>query len=203
MTSNDSTTDRTPAANDLSIGCILGEQIAFHWTQQIRPRLDGLTDEEYLFDPTTDHDIWTVHPRRDDLPEGWIQGGSGDLVIDFVHPEPEPAPFTTIAWRLGHVIVGVLAMRNHSHFGGPDADYMTWDYAATAEDALAQLDAEYGRWIEGIRGWSDDDLAQPVGEAEGPYAELPRADLVAHIHRELIHHLSEVALLRDLYAHTR
>ena len=28
------------------------------------------------------------------------------------------------------------------------------------------------------------------------------ADLVLHIHRELIHHLSEVCLLRDLYLHT-
>lgn len=29
------------------------------------------------------------------------------------------------------------------------------------------------------------------------------ADLVLHIHRELIHHLSEVGLLRDLYLHTK
>jgi hypothetical protein len=29
------------------------------------------------------------------------------------------------------------------------------------------------------------------------------ADLVLHIHRELIHHLSEVCLLRDLYLHTK
>lgn len=28
------------------------------------------------------------------------------------------------------------------------------------------------------------------------------AELVLHIHRELIHHLSEVCLLRDLYPHT-
>jgi hypothetical protein len=27
------------------------------------------------------------------------------------------------------------------------------------------------------------------------------AELVLHIHRELIHHLSEVCLLRDLYLH--
>lgn len=188
---------------DVRIQCILGEQIHHHWTEQIRPRLEGLTDEEYLFDPTTDGDIWTVHPRRDDAPEELIQGGFGETVIDFAFPEPDPAPFTTIAWRLGHVIVGVLAMRSHAHFGGPEADYMTWDYAATAEEALAQLDAEYARWTEGVRTWTDDDLAQPAGPAEGPYAELTRADLVAHIHRELIHHLAEVALLRDLYAHTR
>jgi hypothetical protein len=30
-----------------------------------------------------------------------------------------------------------------------------------------------------------------------------QADLVLHIHRELIHHLSEVCLLRDLYLHTK
>ena len=28
------------------------------------------------------------------------------------------------------------------------------------------------------------------------------ADLVLHIHRELIHHLAELALLRDLYLRT-
>jgi hypothetical protein len=28
------------------------------------------------------------------------------------------------------------------------------------------------------------------------------ADLVLHIHRELIHHRSEICLLRDLYLHT-
>ena len=56
-----------------------------------------------------------------------------------------PAPSTSIAWRLGHVIVGVLAVRSHSHFGGPPADYMSWDYAATAEEARAQLDREYAR----------------------------------------------------------
>ena len=50
-------------------------------------------------------------------------------------------------------------------------------------------------------GWDAEDLQVAVGEAEGPYAEYSRATLVAHIHRELIHHLAEVALLRDLWAH--
>ena len=30
------------------------------------------------------------------------------------------------------VIVGVLAMRNHAHFGGPPADYQSWSYATDA-----------------------------------------------------------------------
>lgn len=193
---------RTPPPST-TISAVLLEQIEFHWREQARPHLEGLTDEEYLFDPTADGSAWTLHPRRDDLPQEHLQGGSGDLVIDFVFPEPSPQPFTTIAWRLGHVIVGVLALRNHSHFGGPAADYMTWDYASTAAGALAQLDREYERWIEGVRAWSEDDLLERAGEAEGPWADLTRADLVAHIHRELIHHLAEIALLRDLWTHTR
>ena len=39
---------------------------------------------------------------------------------------------------------------------------------------------------------------RPVGDAE-PYPEAPYAELVLHIHREAIHHLAEVCLLRDLY----
>ena len=66
--------------------------------------------------------------------------------------QPEPAPFTTIAWRLAHVIVGVLAMRNHSHFGGPPADYQSWPYATDAATALRQLDDAYEKWIAGVRG---------------------------------------------------
>lgn len=73
--------------------------------------------------------------------------------------------------------------------------------AGLTDEALAQLDTEYERWITGLRGWSEQDFSRPCGPSEGPYAEYPRATIVAHINRELIHHLAEVALLRDLYAH--
>jgi hypothetical protein len=211
MTAHDAPNDRTPeqrgpvrprgSGGDLP--AVLVDQIEFHMREFMRPRLEGLGDEEYFFDPSGDGDIWTVHPRTPDgeTPPTSIQGGAGEMVIDFEAPEPDPAPLTTIAWRLGHVIVGVLAVRSHAHFGGPPADYMSWDYAATAAEALAQLDREYARWIEGVRGWSAEDLQVAVGEAEGPWAEHSRATLVAHIHRELIHHLAEIALLRDLWAH--
>jgi hypothetical protein len=188
---------------DGDLPTVLIDQIEFHMREFLRPRLEGLSDEEYFFDPSGDGEIWTVHPRTPDgqTPPTSIQGGSGELVIDFEFSEPDPAPFTTIAWRLGHVIVGVLAVRSHAHFGGPPADYMSWEYAATAEEALAQLDREYARWIEGVRSWDAEDLQLAVGEAEGDFAAYSRATLVAHIHRELIHHLAEIALLRDLWAH--
>jgi hypothetical protein len=54
----------------------------------------------------------------------------------------------------------------------------------------------------GVRGLGEAGLRVPVGAKE-PFPEAPMADLVLHIHRELIHHLSEVCLLRDLYLHTK
>ena len=128
------------------------------------------------------------------------QFGSGPVTIDFAFPAPEPAPVTTIAWRLAHIIVGCFGMRVASHFGGPVLDYATFPYAATAREALAQLDAGYAAWLAGVRSWSDADLAEPVGPAEGPFAALPRSTLVLHIQREVIHHGAEIALLRDLWA---
>lgn len=165
---------------------LLADQLDFHWSRQLRPRLDGLSDDEYFWQPVPD--CWTVHP----------DGG-----VDFVYPEPEPTPVTTISWRLAHVIIGVFAMRSHSHFGGPAADYESWPYATDAATALAQLDTEYQRWTAGVRALSDDDLNRPCGPAEGPYADEPMSVLVLHINREVIHHGAEIALLRDLYTHMK
>jgi hypothetical protein len=87
----------------------------------------------------------------------------------------------------------------HNHFDGPPADYFSWDYAGMAAGALAQLDEGYGRWIAGVLALTTETLERPVGPAEGPFAESPMRDLVLHINREMIHHLAEVALLRDLW----
>ncbi|MDO3648366.1 DinB family protein [Nocardia mangyaensis] len=175
----------------------LRDQWEFHWNHQIRARLDGLTDDEYFWSPVPD--AWSVRPRG--TSSAPLQAGTGEFTIDFAFPEPVPAPMTTIAWRLGHVIVGVLAMRNAAHFGAPAADYRTWEYAGTAKTALEQLDTQLDTWLTGVRGLGEAGLRVPAGEKE-PFPDLPMAALVLHIHRELIHHLSEVSLLLDLYQHT-
>ncbi|NLU72231.1 DinB family protein [Streptomyces sp. HNM0575] len=177
---------------------LLRDQTEWHWTHQLRDRLGGLTDDECFWEPVPG--CWNVRPRgTGDAP---VRAGSGAMTIDFAFPQPDPAPFTTIAWRLGHVIVGVLAMRNASHFGRAPTDYESFEYAETAAGALAQLDAEYAAWTAGVESLGEAGLSRPCGAAEGPYAEHPLAALVVHINRELIHHLSEVCLLRDLYLHT-
>ena len=171
------------------------QQLTWHWDHQLRPGLDGLTDEEYFWEPTAN--VWNLR-RRGEATTPMAAGG-GELVADFAFPEPDPAPVTTIAWRLAHLIVGVFGSRNAIHFGGPASDYVTWVYAPTADEALAQLDDGYRRWVDGVRTLDADALERPIGPDEGEWAAAPYADLVLHIHREALHHGAEILLLRDLF----
>jgi len=173
----------------------LRDQLDFHYHHMFRPRLEGLTDEEYLWEPVPG--AWSIRARADATTSH--ADGGGDLVLDYAWPEPTPPPVTTIAWRLGHVTRSCLALRTASHFGGPTADPETWVFAGSAEEALAQLDTAYDAWSAGVESLGEEGLARPVGPDEGPYAEAPYADLVLHINRELIHHGAEICLLRDLY----
>ena len=181
---------------DLDLNSQLVDQLDWHWTHQLRPRLIGLTDDEYVWEPVPG--CWSVRPRGTGTAP--IAAGSGAMTVDFAFPEPEPAPVTTIAWRIAHLVVGVLGMRVASHFGGPPMDYESFEYAATAEVALAQLDDGYAAWVTGVRSLGVAGLDRPCGPAEGPFAEHPLSALVLHINREVLHHGAELALLRDLYA---
>jgi hypothetical protein len=172
-------------------------QLDGHWQHQLRPRLDGLTDEEYFWEPVPG--CWSIRRRGESTAP--MPLGSGDFTADFAMPPPDPAPVTTIAWRLAHIIMGCFGMRNAAHFGGPPVDYQTFAYAGTAAQALGQLDDAHAAWIKGVRGLGTDGLARPCGPAEGPFAEYSMAALVLHIHREVIHHGAEISLLRDLYLH--
>ncbi|WP_153505239.1 DinB family protein [Cumulibacter manganitolerans] len=181
--------------SDIQLNESLVMQLDVHWTGQLRPRLQGLTDDEYFWEPVDG--CWNV--RRRGTSTAPIAAGSGDWVVEFEMPEPVPAPVTTIAWRLAHIVVGVLGSRVASHFGGPVCEYETWSYAGGADEALRQLDEQYAAWVAGVRTLGEDRLAEPCGPAEGPYADYPMLDLVLHINREVIHHGAEIALLRDLY----
>ena len=174
----------------------LAGQLDRHWRRQLRPRYDGLTDAEYFWEPVAS--TWNIRPRGHG--RAAIAAGGGDFIIDYAYPEPAPAPVTTIAWRLAHLIVSVFGTRVADHFGGPPVDDLAFNYAGTAAQALRQLDDVYAAWLAGVKSLGEAGLARPCGPAEGPLAEYPMATLVLHINREALHHGAEIALLRDLYA---
>jgi hypothetical protein len=172
----------------------LADQLDWHWENHLRPKLTGLTDDEYLWEPVAG--CWNVRPRA---AGDTAAPGSGPYTVDFAWPEPSPPPVTTIAWRLAHIIVGIFGMRAANHFDAPPVSYEDYPFAGSAEAALHQLEETYESWRGGVRALSATDLARPCGPAEGPFAEHPMATLVLHINREALHHGAEILLLRDLY----
>ncbi|MFJ8150319.1 DinB family protein [Streptomyces sp. NPDC096048] len=172
----------------------LAEQLDWYWRKNLRPRLDGLTDEEYFWEPV--RCCWSIRPRGTSAAP--MSAGSGEWTMDFASPAPEPAPapVTTIAWRLAHIIVSCLACRVEWYFDGQGFDAETFTYAGTADEALKQLDEMYGRWNAGVRELSDADLDNPPAMSPEPF---PMENRVLHVNRELIHHGAEISLLRDLY----
>jgi hypothetical protein len=172
------------------------DQLAFHWDNVLRPRLDTLTDEGYLCEPVTG--MWSIRHRSD--ARTTLAAGAGETVIDFELDPPDPPPMTTIAWRLGHVAL-VFGERAANHFGGGGVSYATTDWPLTASGMRELVDHHHDAWVAGVRALDAAGLAAPCGPAEGPYADAPMAALVLHIHREVLHHGAEVALMMDLFAH--
>lgn len=172
------------------------DQVESHWQQRLRPRLDGLSDDEYFWQPVPG--CWTISRRGESRAP--ISYGSGEFTWDHgpaVQGRPEPV--TTIAWRLGHLIE-CLASMNASHFGGPEASVESFDFPGAAEEALQQLDDAYDAWVSGVRALGTAGLAEPQGSTSPPeFADAPVARLVLYTSVEVFHHGAEVCLLRDLY----
>ena len=63
-------------------GALLVDQLDFSWAASLWPRVQGLTDDEYLWEPVTG--CWSVRPRPDGT---WQADGPGV-------PEPDPPPGT-------------------------------------------------------------------------------------------------------------
>jgi len=171
------------------------DQLAFQWDTALRPRLDTITDEAFLWEPVAG--MWSVR-WRDDARSSHPQG-AGDVVLDYALPPPEPAPMTTIGWRLGHLAM-VFGERAANHFGDGGVTYATTDWPPTATGMIELVDRYHDQWVAGVRTLDDVALAAPCGPTEGPYAEHPMSALVLHINREVLHHGAEVALMLDLHA---
>lgn len=168
----------------LDVKKILLEQLDFHWNQMVMPRLVGLTNEEYMWEPYPG--CWSIRQLDDGTwSPRWEHGPIA----------PEPEPLTTIAWRLAH-IAEMLMRRSANQFGAKGFEP---DTVGTADNAIVRMRAGYADWMGGLEALNPADLERPTGPTEGPYADWPLAALIQHMNRELIHHGAEVCLLRDLY----
>jgi hypothetical protein len=164
-----------------------------------RQRLHGLTDAEYLWEPV--EGAWSIRRRGEAVTDAAY--GPGDWVLDTERLDPfAPGPLTTIAWRLGHLI-SAYAGRFEWTFGErrtPPGEVVA--FTPQAASALAELWGWIDRWTAAVDVMTADELETP-GFGQYPWGldpELPFVGIVWWMNRETIHHLAEVALLRDLHA---
>lgn len=158
-------------------------------------RLAGMTSDEFFWEPAAN--AWSLRPRA----QTSHAFGPGEWQLDFVIPEPDPPPITTIAWRLAH-LTNCMAGRWEWTFGARQVDPAdVVDFAPDPDEALAQLADFLNRWRTGIDGLDDSHLDQ-VGYGTYPWGydpHLPIISIVWWCNREVIHHLAEAAVLRDLW----
>jgi hypothetical protein len=163
-----------------------------HWdymADQLLRRCEGLTDEEFLWEPAPT--VWTVR-RTDDgrtVPEqrGWS-------------PTPDAAPPRTLAWSIDHLGWGTTSR----------ADWLTGshsmrdedlDWPMTATEGMALLRSGLDAWRTGIGSMTDADL-DTVGRSAWPLGldpTLPLIEVVWWVNKELVEHAAEIWYVRDLY----
>lgn len=115
-------------------------------------------------------------------------------------PDPDEEPVTTIAWRLGHLHVRLAGVWEWT-FGKRREPKLLVDFTPSAAVAVERFWALTDRWRDSVTAVTDEQL-DTVGFSQYPYGSDPDAPFITvlwGVNLELIHHLAEIALLRDLW----
>lgn len=152
----------------------------------VRDRVEGLGDAEFWWEPVPD--AWTIRPQAD-----------GRWATDYEEPDPDPAPFTTIGWRLVHL--AECKVMYHEYAFGPGR--LTWpeiDSAHSAQDAIALLEHGQGLLIADLASLEDVNLDRPRATNWGEM--WPTWQVFWTMIQHDLHHGGEIGALRDLYRHS-
>jgi hypothetical protein len=163
------------------------------WFNRLTARVEGLTDEEYFWEPVPD--CWTLVP-----------GDDGKLNMRWGRIFDELQSVTTIAWRYTHIIDLLCEERCATYLGLEPETENIFANAAPPDVATARrmLDEAFARWKRYVSATDYDRIFEPVGTQAGPFfANQTRFTFVLHILDEAIHHGAEIGVLRDLYANER
>ena len=148
-------------------------------------RCEGLGDAEFFWEPVAG--CWTVRPDAEH---------AGRWTIDYDWPPPEPAPVTTIAWRLVHLANGNWIYWEHA-FGPGERMFPDLVIPGEAGGALTYWTASRVP----ITAWLDTATDADLDEARPSHfgGTKTAGEVMAILVDEQTHHAAEIALLRDLY----
>ncbi len=159
---------------------VLNGQLQTSWFM-LWGRLEGMSDEEYLWEPAADSPSVRVHPDA-----RWKRD------------EAAPGAVPTIAWRMC-TLAATQALRADWTFGSHRLQWHDIDLPGTAAGALAFLERASASWIQSCAGLTDTDLDTPLCHWPGGPQGRPFAETLWWANRELIATGAEICLLRDLY----
>jgi hypothetical protein len=153
--------------------------------ERLVQRLEGLTDDEYLWEPV--EGCWNVRPLSK-TPGGWT--------VDYPEVHPDPPPFTTIAWRMLHISDGNTVYWEHA-FGPGKKNF--WDLVphGSASEALGYLIKIQGPITTTLASLDDGMLDEERPTHFG--VPWPARRVLAVLIDEQLHHGAEIGVLRDLY----
>ena len=166
-------------------------------SDRLLARLEGLTDDEYLWEPVAG--CWSIRP-----------GDDGVLRAEWELMGPQPPPLTTIAARIWHMgarpwpwpvpasvdaAIRVFFERTPVVPDGADPR----SACATAESAIEALARDARARRDYYDSLSEAALATKLGPIAHQYADTDYSDLLLHMIDEQIHHGAEVGLMRDFY----
>jgi hypothetical protein len=152
-------------------------------------RLDGLTDEEYLWEPAPS--TWTVRQGPDGRPVPDVEAWA---------PNADAAPPRTIAWSVGHLGTGVFERADYL-VGSHSLKSGDLEWPRSAEAGIAAMRKGLDAWRNGLEQMTDEDL-DTVGRSANPGGldlTLPLIEIVWWVNKELVWHSAEIWYVRDLY----
>ncbi len=123
--------------------------------QRVRARLDGLTADEYFWEPV--EDCWSVREQA-----GCVAGRETLAGAD-------SSPVTTIAWRLWHIGSECLAGYTARGLGDWPLDVdEDEEWYGDVDDALSALDRAWTAFRGGVAALGEDGMWRPLGEGGDP-----------------------------------
>jgi hypothetical protein len=116
-------------------------------------------------------------------------------------PEPDLVPVTTIAWRLGHLQVDFAGRWEWTFGERRRQPHLLVDFTPSAALAVERFWALMDRWQESVATLTSEQLDTPgFGRyPNGSDPDEPFAVVLWGANLEFIHHIAEIALLRDLW----
>ena len=153
---------------------------------RVQDYLAGLTADEFAWSPGGD--VWHLTRSEQD----------GHWTIPYSWVPPQPAPFTTIAWRMAHMAVNKVLVVDHA-FGARQARLADLDLPADVAGMMAYLHTCHLPFRAQVERLADDDLVTLRYTEWGEQRPTERIIASAILHD--VEHGAQIATVRELFRH--